>query len=379
MRNKTWLPSGYWKMWSWTLLLVGSFVLSGASQAAEIDNLYGATIGVYSQAQNERQQGLQQAFEQTLIKVSGQADIVTRTEVKQALRQVNDYLVQYSYRQNDTDGLQLSASFDPTKVDALLRQLDAPIWGSRRPQLLIWLAQENSAGERDVIGSDNESVLKQQLLNQAQLRGVPVSLPLFDLTDRMRVSVADIWGRFQQPLLRAGERYQADGIVIARVFRNYQMNSGTDQFSATAAGDVTSGQWVFDWQAWIGNERAQGRVYGDDPAFLAAPVIDSLAQQLGETYGIRESTARRDSLAIRVLNLTQVTDILSLENYLRSLAVIERFELRQFGSQQAEYQLQLKVDAGRAEQVLGLDRRLQPISRSPFAAAASMPEFRWQP
>lgn len=345
-------------------LLVGLLSLvSVAVSAVELDDLYEAQVSVYSQAQAERQRALEQVFQQMVVKVTGATEVLEQDEVKRATKQVSDYLVQYGYRTENSQQW-LWASFDESKVNTLLRAIDAPIWGNRRPRLMVWMAQEQNDGSREIIASDSTTVMKQQLLNRARERGVPVALPLMDLTDRMRVSVTDIWGRFEQPLQRAAQRYTADGLLMTRVYRN-----------PSAEG---SGEWVFEWQALIGNERLYGRELGNDPALMSAPLIDSLAEQLANLYGIRVSADESDTLTIRVLNLDSISNVLSVEKFLASLSIVKQIELLEFGDGKAEFTLQLHGDAKRAQQTIGLDRRMRIVNENPFAAVATIPEYQWQ-
>jgi len=348
---------------SCVLVSCGLLFASPQLLAVELDDLYEASVNVYSQAQSERQQGLEQAFEQMLLKVSGSQAVMEHDDIQAAIKQVNSYVVQYSYR-NENNQQKLWARFDDTKVDALLRRVDAPVWGDRRPRLMVWLALETEQGERDVIASDNETVFKQQFLNRARERGVPVAMPLMDLTDRMRVSVTDIWGRFNEPLRRAAARYEADGILTGKVYR--------ETFGPQA------GNWVIDWQASIGNERLYGRTVGMDTALMATPMMDELANELAEIYGIRESDAEASELNIRVVNLKDLTGVLEVETFLTSLAIIEKVELTAFGANNAEFKLHLRGNAQRAQQTISLDRRMQVVNENPFATVATTPEYEWQ-
>jgi len=350
---------------SWlSALMISACGLFGAStqvQAVELADLYVAQIGVNSQSQSERNQALQEALKQTLVKVSGSDAVLTHERVKAALQNVNELLAQYSYR-TENDQLQLSASFDENKLDALLRSADAVIWGNRRPQLMLWMATEAVGGERTIVSSDNEAVMTQQLHNRARERGVPIRLPLMDLRDTMAVSIPDIWGRFNRPLTLAGERYDADGIVSARV---YVDTTDADQ------------QWVVDWNLVLGNERFQGQERAADQAFLLTPMIDEIAEQLATRFGVRAGEQETSEVVIRVVNLESLTAVLEVEAFLSSLTVINDVELIEFGQSHAEFRLSFQGEPRRARQTIALDRRMQPVEQGPFAVQAAIPEYQW--
>lgn len=331
--------------------------------AVELSDLYEARVSVNTQSQAERERALQEAFSQVILKVTGNRNLLQEGDVKNAKQQVNNYLVQYSYRQ-DNNQLQLWASFDQSKVEALIRRLDGAIWGNRRPKLMLWLAIEENGVQRTILSSDDESVFAQQLQNKARERGLPLALPLMDLKDSMAVSVSDIWGRFNAPLRDAAERYSADGIISAKLFR-----------SKNADGDD---EWVIDWDASIANERANGRATSADKAMVAEPMMDDLANQLAQLYGIRDSDQTADELTIRVVELKKMHDVLAVEAFLSSLSVIKSVQLQSFGNGNAEFHLMLHGDIKRAQQTIALDRRIQRINDSPFAFDVSIPEYQWQ-
>ena len=62
--------------------------------------------------------------------------------------------------------------------------------------------------------------MREHLSAKAKERGLPLSFPLMDLTDRTTISIYDVWGRFVQSLTQASHRYSVDNVIGARVYKN---------------------------------------------------------------------------------------------------------------------------------------------------------------
>ncbi|EKE86854.1 DUF2066 domain-containing protein [Idiomarina xiamenensis] len=342
-----------------TLALLTS-VLSWSTLAATVSDIYEGRVGVSSQTPDERQQALQDAFKQSLVKVAGDPAIVEHAKVRQALRNLNDYLVQYAYQQQQGQ-LQLQASFEQQRVNQLLTDIGANIWGSRRPTLMLWIAQQDNDGHRHILSNADETVFMQQIVNRARERGLPIALPLMDLSDSMAVNVSDVWGRFNQPLRDAAARYQADGIVVARVMPANQSNLSADSDGSTAA------NWVVDWTVSVGEQRLHGQTLGADLSLTAAPFIDDVTNQVAAAYSVSTQPGDASEMTLRVVNLDSMAAILELEQYLNSLTSVAHVNLQQFGNGRAQFSLQLLGNPERVAQALELDNRLRKVKRDPFS------------
>ena len=67
------------------------------------------------------------------------------------------------------------------------------------------------------ISSTSNSLLPQSIDDFSQLRGLPLVMPIMDLTDLSAVTITDVWGRFSQPVAQASARYMAEAVVVIRV------------------------------------------------------------------------------------------------------------------------------------------------------------------
>ena len=178
-----------------------------------------AQIQVDDQSQRTQQSALKQALRQVIVKLSGSADVLTNPGVRAALSSPQSYLRSYRFGFEDGKTFYI-ADFDQAKLSSLLQREMLPLWGAVRPETLVWIAEEQGNASRTILDETSPSVLKDTLQATAKERGVPLSLPLMDLTDSVNITSFDVWGRFVEPLKLASSRYATDNIIGARIYKN---------------------------------------------------------------------------------------------------------------------------------------------------------------
>ena len=178
-----------------------------------------AQIPVSDQSQKTQANAVKEALTQVMVKVSGNTAVLQNPGVRAALRKPEAYLRSYrfSYSGNETFYV---AEFDKTKLTELMKREGLPLWGERRPETIVWLATETDDNERIILDESSPTPAGEMLVNTAKTRGVPVSLPLMDLTDSASISIYDVWGRFVQSLTASSQRYGVDNIIGARLYKN---------------------------------------------------------------------------------------------------------------------------------------------------------------
>ncbi|WP_218418863.1 DUF2066 domain-containing protein [Alteromonas lipotrueae] len=178
-----------------------------------------AQIPVSDQSQKTQANAVKKALTQVMVKVSGNTEVLQNPGVRAALRTPEAYLRSYrfSYSGNETYYV---AEFDKTKLTELMKREGLPLWGERRPETIVWLATETDDNERIILDESTPTPVGEMLVHTAKTRGVPVSLPLMDLTDSASISIYDVWGRFVQSLTASSQRYGVDNIIGARLYKN---------------------------------------------------------------------------------------------------------------------------------------------------------------
>ncbi|QPL48386.1 DUF2066 domain-containing protein [Alteromonas sp. B31-7] len=204
----------------WATSIVLSALVSGHVEATQVIQTNIAAIAVDDQSQRSQDSALKSAFKQVMIKITGNKDALQNPGVKAALRTPQAYLRSYRFDFQEGETLYV-AEFDKIKLNELLQREGLPLWGERRPETLLWMATEDSeSGERQLLDETTPSEMREHLSAKAKERGLPLSFPLMDLTDRSTISIYDVWGRFVQSLTQASNRYSVDNVIGARVYKN---------------------------------------------------------------------------------------------------------------------------------------------------------------
>lgn len=194
--------------------------------AVEMASLYTAQVPLDPEATDARDRAYEQALIEVLTRVSGSELSVDRELFDDLFPNPAAYVVQYRPGEDDT----LWVSFDGKAIENTLRRSSLQVWGSDRPLTIVWLAVDWGGGRREIIAADDpernsgaarsidrNQRLRQRVLDVAERRGLPVVFPLLDSEDLKNVSFSDIWGGFDNQLLAASKRYEANSILVGRV------------------------------------------------------------------------------------------------------------------------------------------------------------------
>lgn len=284
--------------------------LTFSSHAAEVDNLYQASTPVSSRDEQERAKLMPQLLQQVMLKVVGNKALLESAPLAPILSQAEQYMQQYEYRRTNIigadltqpDELSLSLRFDPAAVNRSVNDLQLPIWGSNRPDILVWAVVESN-GESSILGLESAPMGVFRPLNQAaDQRGLPILLPLMDLQDQNALSVADIREGNQAAIDAASERYGAD-IVMTTVMQ--------------IQGDEVRVQWHADEAGSTDNWQSQGSMQDAFDAGMGH-LADKLALQYGQLVDNGTEVQRMTM---------QIADVLNYADFSRLMAYLEKLEL----------------------------------------------------
>lgn len=326
-------------------------------QAAVIEDLYDAKIAVEDQSQRSQNTAFSVALKQVLVKVRGNSDLLANQKIKSALTKSTRFVRSYSYEKLESQ-LYLVISFDPQRVENIIRNSGFPVWDKRRPDSLIWLAIESSdSSTRQIATLTKFSEIYQQLRVRAAQRGITLMFPLWDLDDIQSLGVYDIWGGFSSQISQASERYAVQSILSARLYPT------PSQSSDVSLNKETEAQWSCDWTMLEGGGLLAGQVQGDSPLMIADALIDTLADQLSLKYAIDLAQFDRADSKVQIV----VNNIDSLNYYSLALKSLENMSvvndvtlIKQQGSR-ATFELDLLGDVEDLTNALNLDSKIRPV------------------
>ena len=301
---KRWLPS---------ILLCFSLLAS----ADQTTNLYRILVPVDDQSADSRNSGIDQAFSNMLIKLSGDSQIMQSALLQPFLTDPKAFLDSVGFSQMDTASLDsqsvmaLDVKFDRKFVDKLLKQAQVPIVSTPRPNFLVWLMVDDLEHGRRVI---HESLAQQaqpeepltevlSALDQAmQGRSVSYFFPSYDLEDQLSVSANEAWALRADRLNSASQRYAADGWFAIRIFK--------------ASDGKVRGAWAYQQMG----KRKMDDFQGESLFGLMASSVDYVLDTMlkSHTYVPQLETNRL---------LAQIDGIESFANYQSAEAQLEKLEM----------------------------------------------------
>ncbi len=323
------------------LLLLCGAVCSVPVTAAPLPDLYKVREPVASQQPAEREEALRKAFDTLVLRLTGDAN-VERPAVA-ALRNDPQQLVsRYAY---ESDAVVVS--FDSTTTERALRDAGLSIWGADRPSLLTWWLTESAEGTQ-LIGDAQEGAADLQAA--AQHRGLPLRLPLADLSEQLSATAETLGAKDLQALQQVSERYDADGLltVVAR-----------------PSGEAMEA----NWRLWIGDKQTQGQVSGETLPALADAVMLAVSSYLAPQY--RVAPGETSELTLEVLGA-------DIERFAELDRLLEPFDgrLLRVESDRLVYRLNASPERLRAQLALARLHEVpaQEVRAEPLDAEAPLSE-----
>ncbi|MGE6791986.1 DUF2066 domain-containing protein [Pseudomonas guineae] len=264
-------------------LLVICLSLGGLpALAAPVSNLYQVREAVSSQQPEERAAALSRALDTLVLRLTGKADAAQNPALAALHKDPQQIVSQYVY-----EGDTLLVDFDPYSTERGLRQAGLALWGVNRPSILLWWLSDASDGSR-LLGDGQAAAAP---FNQAaQHRGLPLRLPLADLSEQLLGVPENFTANDPAVLREASERYAADALlaVMAR---------------------EANGQWQAEWRLWLGDEREQGKVKGADQAALADAVLLAVNQRLAPRFIVAAGATSRLTVQVQGVDLARYAEL----------------------------------------------------------------------
>ncbi len=348
------------------IFLCVSIMLSANLSAAVVEGLYKSEVAVSGQGKSERQTAMQAAIQQVFAKVSGQPNIASIESIKRVIDNSSLYVQQYGYRKlkggelaehraNGSTGNQIVwFRFDERAINKVLRENNLPVWGKTRPTTLVWLAIEQDGG-RYILGSDTLDDMRLSLKREASRRGLAILIPLLDLEDQTALPFADLWGDFQDSILQASSRYQAEAVLVGRM--------------SLSRSDIWEGRWTlyekntsltWSYQATLANH------------VLAAGVSGAM-EILARRYAQITVTDAQSDIVLTVLDVASLSDYVKVTKYLSSLEQIKGIQTAFIDTGGVGFNLQLRGSSEGLRQTIGLGSVL--VAEEPSVTAPQLSPF----
>lgn len=308
------------------LLVLGAALTAlvpAPAAAVDVAGLYEGRVAVAGEEAAEREAALGRALRQVIGKLTGLRE-PGGAVVEAAVAQPQAYLQQFRYLE-DRGGempLVLWARFDPLAVDALLRDSGLPVWGAQRPAVLTWLVVARGEG-LEIASPEVGDPVALALERRAWERGVPLTFPLLDLEDRVRLRPADLWSLDRALVAEASARYAPGAVLVGRV-------------EPTGAGAWSARWWLEDPSG-----TSEWHTASLSAAAAAPAAVDALADRFAARYAL--VAAEGDGLIqVQVSGVRGVNDYARALGYLQGLDQVLALELAAARTGELSFRMQVR-------------------------------------
>jgi len=333
-------------------------------KAAENVDIFQVTVKMKDRGHFSQIEAMKKGLMNVIVRASGVEDSTQNEYLISKLAKAQSFIQQYSYVKNDPADSEypwlLKITFEPASIQQLLIDADIAIWGSRRPVVLLWIAQqEKSSYKRHIIESGSENASK--ITQLSDHRAIPIRFPQMDEQDKKQVDLTDVWGRFSSPIIKASKRYQSKVILFGRVYFRQQ-------------------KWHADWQLLLENVPSGWNAEADTVVDLYDQMLSELGSRLCHKYCVLSTGSENNQMLVKIENINDFFEAASAEKYLLSLLPVRDVNLVELNQHFAIYKLRLVSREQSVLEAIALDSALINL---PVEFSAGIEKriysFKWQP
>lgn len=304
--------------------------LTFSSQAVEVENLYTGRILVTDKTQKTRIKAHRWAIEQVITKVSGDREILSNRKIRRVVQsQTANYIKSFTFETDEQGRTFLVDVFDQSKIDQLLKSVDAAIWGQRRPSTLIWLAVEEGI-QRSIIDKEAFPQITEFLYQSSDNRGLPIKLPLMDEQDSDAVFSSDVWARFNQAIVTGSTRYQTENIVMARM-----------RMVDTEKEPEYSSGWLLEFELIDDNESLLVGSFNGDQYTILRNMVNQIGDYFAAEYAIHSTSLDDRELELTLSGVNGLVSLKKAEDFLLSLPPVDSVYLQTLTGNSVKFKLSL--------------------------------------
>ena len=254
-------------------------LVSLASHAETVKNLYQVRQPVSGQTPEVRDQATQQALDTLVLRLTGDPKAAQSPGLAALRKDPQQIISQYGFDAGPPEVLKVD--FDPATTEQALRRAGLSLWGANRPSILGWWLNDSTEGS-SLVGDGQASAAP--LRRAAQHRGLPLRLPLADLSEQIVATAPNLEGTDSTPLRGASERYNADALLAVHAREE-------------------GGLWQAKWHLWLGDKKEAGSVQGADQAAVADAVMLAVSESLAPRFVVKPGASGEQLLEVQGMNL----------------------------------------------------------------------------
>jgi hypothetical protein len=317
-------------------------LLSVAFYASNISaDLYETEVAVSGQDQTERERAIKEALSITLVKVTGQRQRHNSLDFRAIQEEATSYVQSFSYRNGSNGGQQqvfLQVRFDEAAIKRVLRKKNIGIWDAKRPETILWLAQEEN-GKRTVLREGSGHPLAQEIESVFQARALPFIMPLMDVEDGLSISDIDVWGLFSDRIRQASSRYGTNVQLAGRL-------------------SLKKGIYTGRIMLLFRGQRYDLVIAGLTLREVAVEIADLVGNTLASFYAVR-SSQQGSTPALVVEGVDSISDYADVLSYLNGFTAVRDVVVTQVSGSTVRLQLTIDGTLKQLADAFSLDRKLE--------------------
>lgn len=333
----------------WLLAWFGLLLGCAPAQAVRMAALFQAEVPAGGRDPQARQQALETALAEVLVRVTGDAKVAADPAAAALLKAPGRFVTQFRFHAPPPEppdpaaaqraGLMLWAQFDEVALTRALRTAGLPVWGRERPEVLLWFAVEGPDGRRLLSDAAGDRLAK-VLRRAARRYGLPLVLPLMDLDDQRQVRFSDVWGGFLSGVEQASARYASQHVLVGRL-------------------QPVAGGWRVRWTL-LGGARRQWQSDAADPGAALENGLGQVAGWLAGQYAVVATTEPGRQL-LTVEGLDSLSAYARVLAYLEKLDIVAAVQVDEVSRGRVRFVLELDAPAERLLRLIRLGRVLEPV------------------
>ena len=299
--------------------------------AVTVEDLFTVEMPVADQTTSLRLESFSEAFKQVIVKVSGSDDALQSPAFERPIQNSARYVKQFRYvnrslpedEEYDLERLILRIDFDQQLIEGLLREQNFPVWGRERPSTLLVISYDVNENIK-LVSDDATPDLVESLDKAASIHAVPVLFPLMDLEDIALVSIGDIVSRQYENIRVMSRRYAPNALLVGQI-----------------VGRSGKG-WQGDWEVRFDNQVFKWTFKASAKQAVIDQVIRHLAKILALEYALEDHRRIEQSLLLSVSELEGIEKLIKVQQYLKSLNVVDSVRIAMVSKDVVTYRLQLR-------------------------------------
>ncbi len=292
------------------------------ASAAEFTDLFQAQVP----AQQTASQWQRAALSAVLVKLTGSEAVLSHPAIALELKNSASYVKQFQNIQVNAQPM-MQVLLDEQKITGLLQREQIAIWGSRRPDQLIWFSEKMQDSPHYVL--DTEHPLRKALQAQASTFALSLVFPFYDVDDLALVNEQTLWAGDWTAIHSASLRYKASH-VHNLLFDQYTDASGTVVFRLTA-------------QQWRNGQMESQEYTNVDAQQLAIEFSRQLAAQLASQYAVNISNNQSEGvvLTLTIDAIKNLADLVKVQQIFGSMLTVKSQSLKEYQHGKAVFNLTL--------------------------------------